>query len=159
MSKLKGGQGKLIAKKSSKESPLKKPVSARVAAVKGKVRSNSEPSILPMTEQRRQEGRSRNNTGLPQGGEIKGQKVEELRKRDDVMQQEVDQSVEIRQRISEMEGTILVHKLVVEKCTGELTTLTHQLTDTVSEIEEIELKIENLRKALKVSCSNSDGDV
>lgn len=151
---------------------MKKPVSAQVAAVKGKVRSNSEPSILLMTEQRRRaesggtgigggrgrgkEGRSRNNTGLPQVGQVRGQKGEESKKRGDVMQRQVDQEerdrrIKVKQKICEMEGTLQKGKSVVEKCQGELTTLTHQLTDTVSEIEELELKMENLRKALKVS--------
>ena len=169
--KLKSGQNmkdKLVAKKGGKGSPLKKPVSAQVAAVKGKIRSNSEPSILPMTEQRRRaesggtgiggggkgkEGRLRNNTGLPQGGQVRGQKGEEFRKRGDIMQQQVDQEERDRsvEKMCEMEGTIQKQRAVVEKCQGELTTLTHQLTDTVSEIEELELKMENLRKALKVS--------
>ena len=152
--------------KGGKRSPLKKPVSAQVAAIKGKVRSNSEPSVMPMAEQRRKveggakEGRARNNTGPQQvkgGGEqVKDQKVGELSKGDDVTQPQIDQeevgvSAEIRQRICGMEGAIQQHKSVVEKQQGELTTITHQLTDTVSEIEELELKMENLRKALKVS--------
>lgn len=178
-SKLKSGQNtkdKSVAKRGGKGSPLKKPVSVQVAAVKGKVRSNSEPCILPLTVQRRRaesggragmrgrggggrgkEGRARNNTGLPQGGQVKGQKGAESRKRGDVMlQRQVDQEERARRaavnrKICEMEGTVQKRKVVVERCQGELTTLTHQLTDTVSEIEELELKMENLRKALKVS--------
>lgn len=159
-SKLKSGQNtkdKLVAKKGGKGHPLKKPVSAQVAVVKGKARSNSEPSILPMTEQRRKEGRSRNNTELLQGGQVRGQKGEESKKRNALIWQQVDQkevgsvSVEVRQKICEMEGTIQQHKSVIERRRGELTTLTHQLTDTISEIEELKLKMENLRKVLKVS--------
>jgi uncharacterized coiled-coil protein SlyX len=164
---IKNGQNakdKLLAKKAGKGLPSKKPVSARVAAVKGKVRSNSEPSILPTIEQRRKaesrgkEGRARNNTGLPQGGgQVIGQKWEESRTRDPVTLQrlvnekERERSAEDKRKICEMEGTVQKHKSTVDKCQGELTTLTHQLTDTVSEIEELELKMENLRKALKVS--------
>ena len=167
-SKLKRGQNtkdKLVTKKGGKASPLNKPVSAQVAAVKGKVRSNSEPSILPLMERKRRAEsggscvarRARNNTGLPQGGQVRGQKGEELRKGSDVMLQrrmereEVEESAEVKKKLREMEETVQRNKAVVEKCQGELTTLTHQLTDTVSEIEELELKMENLRKALKVS--------
>ena len=167
-SKLKRGQNakdKLVTKKGGKASPLNKPVSAQVAAVKGKVRSNSEPSILPLMERKRRAEsggsgvarRARNNTGLPQGGQVRGQKGEELRKGSDVMLQqrmereEVEESAEVKKKLCEMEETVQRNKAVVEKCQGELTTLTHQLTDTVSEIEELELKMENLRKALKVS--------
>ncbi len=166
-SMIKNGQNakdKLVAKKDGKGLPSKKPVSTRVAVVKGKVRSNSEPSILPTIERRRKvesrgkEGRVRNNTGLPQGGgQVIGQKWEESRTRDPVaLQQLVDEkererSAEVKRKICEMEGTVQKHKSTVDKCQGELTTLTHQLTDTVSEIEELELKMENLRKALKVS--------
>ena len=163
---------KLVAKKDGgKGLPLKKPVSAQVAAVKGKVRSNSEPSILPTIERRRKaesgggiggkgrgkEGRVRNNTGLPQGGQVIGQKGEESMTRGPViLQQQIDQeerqwSEEVKKKICKMEGTVQEHKSTIDKCQGELTTLTHQLTDTVSEIEELELKMENLRKALKVS--------
>ena len=158
---------KSVAKKSGGIGlPLKKkPVSAQVAAVKGKVRSNSEPSILPTIERKRKAessgggagGRVRNNTELPQGGQVLGQKGEESRTRGPVtMQRQVDQeekqrSEEVKKKIREMEGTVQEHKSTIDKCQGELTTLTHQLTDTVSEIEELELKMENLRKALKVS--------
>ena len=167
-SKLKRGQNakdKLVTKKGGKASPLNKPVSAQVAAVKGKVRSNSEPSILPLMERKRRAEsggsgvarRARNNTGLPQGGQVRGQKGEELRKGSDVILQqrmereEIEESAEVKKKLREMEETVQRNKAVVEKCQGELTTLTHQLTDTVSEIEELELKMENLRKALKVS--------
>ena len=158
---------KLAAKKGgSKGLPLKKkPVSTQVAAVKGKIRSNSEPSILPTIERKRKAessgggaagGRVRNNTGLPQGGQVIGQKGEESKTRGPVtLQRQVDQEERQRneeiKKICEMEGTVQEHKSTIDKCQGELTTLTHQLTDTVSEIEELELKMENLRKALKVS--------
>ena len=52
---------------------------------------------------------------------------------------------------SKLQETIQQHKRTVEKCHNDLTTFTNQLTDVVSEIEELELKILNLQKALGVS--------
>ena len=54
---------------------------------------------------------------------------------------------------SKLQETIKQHKRTVEKCHNDLTTFTNQLTDVVSEIEELELKILNLQKALGVSQS------
>lgn len=154
-------------KKDGKGSPLKK-LSPQVAAVKEKTRSNSEPSILPMAELRRkagtskgkrEEGRSRNNTGPPEGDKVKGQKGGSPKKKDGTRvqaSQEAERvSAEVKRKICEMESAIHEQEVIVDKCQGELTTLTCQLTGSVSEIEELELKMENLRKAFKVSCKIS----
>lgn len=50
-----------------------------------------------------------------------------------------------------LERTIQQHREKIRLCQNEQTNLTNQLTDSVSKIEELELEMEQLRKALKVS--------
>ena len=52
---------------------------------------------------------------------------------------------------NQMEETIQEHRSTVLGCQTEQTALTNQLTETVSKIDEIEIKMEELRKELEVS--------
>lgn len=164
---------------------LRKPVPKQVTAIKSKTRSNSEPSITLMADQRKTEyvGTARDvqsqknislgqkDTGLGQtkAGKVKvvsdgglGQPEREFLEADDKALLETPREMdgspatrkrmdEGRERKSQMEADLQQHRCIVESCQKELTTLTHQLTDTVSDIEELELKMESLRRALNVS--------
>ena len=151
--------------KSGVQSLSKKPQSAQVAAIRSKTRSNSEPSITVMSKQReadtvdKLEKKSKKATGpvrvdnqdelssAMESEEVTNktqQQAHQLMVKTTAAGQKREGNLQQKQRM------VLQRKRTVEECQRELTTLTHQLTETVSEIEELELKTENLKKALQV---------
>lgn len=169
--------------KSGVQSLLRKPLSVQVTTTGSKTRSNSEPSITVMSKQRKTDTvdkleKSRKPTG-PVTVESVGARVSESKDNQDELssaamepeseevtnktQQQAHQlmvkTTFARQKregnMQQKQRIVLQHRITVEECQKELTTLTHQLTETVSEIEELELKTENLKKALQVGTHES----
>ena len=171
---------KSLPKSSVRPLPSSKPMSAQVAAVTSKTRSNSEPSLMMMSERRKTEmvgkggGRLRKPTGpvtvksvgvkVPEYGEEERRHSNKAsnevsdRKQQQVQRQAIDTTAASKENLQQKQRIIQQHNSTVEECQQKLTTLTHQLTDTVSEIEELELKMENLRKALQVGTSQGGLD-
>ena len=127
---------------SKKQPPKKKPVSSQLTTVKkGKARSFSEPCVVALAKQRETVER------LPVVSPGSADAV--MKEMDTRQEHDLVQMMVYRER--EMTVAIQHQERIVEECHRELTTFTNQLTDVVSEMEELELKMDNLKKALTVS--------
>lgn len=162
--------------RSGVESLSRKPQSAQVKAIRSKPRSNSEPSVM-MTRQRKTDTvdkgkrKSRKPTGPVRvenvGATVSASKdkMHAAMESEEVADQTQWQAHQLMVRsvagqkseedLHQKQRALLQHRRTVEECQGKLTTLTHQLTEAVSDIEELELKTDNLKKALQVGTRES----